>query len=363
MSVYAKNKVQDPVTISRTHLLQYLALEDINHFYLSTILMLFRYIKDFSFDLQDIGAEDFKSDIDNLAQHFETKAEMKKIKHIFDEHQDGIASFIGREKKYLTNREGELKKIIHMLSQGILTLHNENEAFNNQIHDGGEKLKKITQLDDLRKVKMELKVEVGQIKALIKRKKEQDAIQMKLLSGEVEELKDELKKTKNISMTDGLTGAYNRLTLDSHISDLIEDNTIFSLMVIDIDNFKQINDTYGHRVGDRIIITLVQKCKKLIREGDFLARYGGEEFVVILPGTSLSESLDMANVFCKEIAVAQYAIDSAELHKTLSFTVSIGVSERKDKDTPESIFERADQALYAAKRAGKNQALGEIGIN
>lgn len=92
-----------------------------------------------------------------------------------------------------------------------------------------------------------------------------------------------------------------------------------------------------------------------------MARYGGEEFVVILPETSLNESLDMAIILCKEIAESKYAIDSAELHKTLSFTTSIGVSERKDKDTPSSVFERADQALYAAKRAGKNQALGEIG--
>jgi len=363
MSVYAKNKVQDSVTISRTQLLQFLELEDINHFYLSSILMLFSHIKGFSFDLQDIGAEDFKTDIDNLARQFETATEMKKIKHVFDEHQDGIGFFIGRKKEYLANREGELKKIIHMLSQGILNLNSENEVFNNRIHDRGEKLDKITQLDDLRKVKMELKVEVGHIKAFIKSKKEQDAKHLKTLSGEVKELKDELKKTKSISMMDGLTGAYNRFTFDSHISHLIEGNLGFSLMMIDIDDFKQINDTYGHQTGDRIIITLVKKCRKLIREGDFLARYGGEEFVVILPETSLSQSLEMATVLCKQISEAQYAIDSVEHGKTLSFTVSIGVSERQDKDTAGSVFERADQALYAAKHAGKNQALGEIGIN
>ncbi len=367
MGFFWEKKVQ-ALPVSRKLNQQLEDLKDKNHFYLSTIIELFRYIKDFSFDLKEIDSEGFKADIDSLAQQFRTEEKIKKIERLFNANQDEILSFIGREKKYFFNKEGEFKKIIHVLSRGISTLNSENEVFNNRIQAGSEKLEKITQLDDLRKIKLELEDEVSQMKVFIKRKKEQDSKQMQFLSGEVEDLKDELKKTKSASMADGLTGAYNRLAFDSYMTDLVgNSDSPFSLMMLDIDDFKQINDTHGHQVGDRVIMALVQKCKQLIRGEDFLARYGGEEFVIIMPGVSLKimpgvslkQSLKKATLLCKEIAGTQYALGDAKHGGTLSFKVSIGVSKRQNKDTVESVIERADQALYAAKRAGKNRALGE----
>lgn len=359
MDFFWKKKVQT-LPVSRKLNQQFQDLTDKNHFYLSTILKLFQYIKDFSFDLKEIDSEGFKTDIDRLSRQFETEEKVKKVKRLFDANQDEMSAFITREKKYLTNKEGEFKKIIQILSQGISTLNSENETFNHRIQLGSEKLEKITQLNDLRKMKLELAAEVSQMKATIERKKEQDTKQMKVLSSEVEYLKDELKKTKSASMADGLTGAYNRLAFDAHILGLISNKMAsFSLMLLDIDDFKQINDTHGHQVGDRVIMALVQKCKQSIRSEDFLARYGGEEFVLILPGASLKQSLKRANLLCKEIAETQYALGDVKQGGTLSFKVSIGVSKRRAQDTVESVIERADQALYAAKRAGKNQALAE----
>jgi len=335
---------------------QFQDLQEKNHFYLGAILKLFRDIKDFSFDLREIDSEGFKADIDRLAQQFETEDKTKKIKRLFNENQYDIVDFIGKEKAYLTHKESEFKKIIHMLSQGISTLNTENERFNHRIQLGSDQLEKITEINDIKKIKTELEAEVSQMKILIKKKKEQDAKQIKFLSGEVEDLKDELKKTKNASRTDGLTGAYNRLAFDTRIAKLIVNQSSFSLMILDIDDFKQVNDTHGHQVGDRVIMALVQKCKTLIRDEDFLARYGGEEFVIIFPGFSLKQALKRATLICKEIAGTRYALGD---HGTLSFQVSIGVSQRQNKDSVEAVIERADQALYAAKRAGKNRALSE----
>jgi diguanylate cyclase (GGDEF)-like protein len=143
----------------------------------------------------------------------------------------------------------------------------------------------------------------------------------------------------------------------------VDRNTVspvpFSLLMLDIDNFKRINDTYGHPVGDRVILAVVQQCKGLIRKDDFLARYGGEEFAIILPAASLRHGSKKARAICKAIAVMRYPLDSQAPHTILSFTVSIGVSTCRPGDTVASIVERADKALYEAKRLGKNRVVSE----
>ena len=103
----------------------------------------------------------------------------------------------------------------------------------------------------------------------------------------------------------------------------------------------------------------MQRCRTLIRQDDLLARYGGEEFVVVLHGASLRQGLKKARTICKEVAGVRYAIDERHPHETIAFTVSIGVSALRHGDTVEDVIKRADQALYAAKRQGKNRAVSE----
>jgi len=335
-------------------------LRDKNQFFLLTILILFRYLKDFSFDLQEIRADVFKETIDRLAQGFESEAKTQKVIHLFETHKADIPAFIDREKEYFSHRDAEFKQIIQILSSGIVTLDSENQAFNQRVQEESLKLEKITQLNDIRKLKAELEEGVAQLKTFIEEKKGRDAKQMQFLSSEVEDLKIELKKTKDASLTDALSGAYNRAAFDAHIARMLSNGKQgFSLLMLDIDDFKKINDTYGHRVGDRVIMALVQKCKNLIRGDDFLARYGGEEFVMVLPGALLKQATKKAQAICKEIAGTQYALDDSGKSPPLSFRVSVGVSSFQKRDTVESIVERADKALYQAKRTGKNRAVNE----
>lgn len=197
----------------------------------------------------------------------------------------------------------------------------------------------------------------------VQEKQNRDAQHLQALTREVESLRGDLEEAKSASSTDGLTSAFNRLAFDTHIHKLVERNgvtpTPFAILMLDIDDFKRINDTYGHPVGDRVILAVVQQCRALIRKDDFLARYGGEEFVIILPAIALRQALKKAWALCKAIATARYTIDPQQPHATISFTVSIGVSMLHPGDTVASIIERADQALYEAKRRGKNRAISE----
>jgi diguanylate cyclase len=173
----------------------------------------------------------------------------------------------------------------------------------------------------------------------------------------------QLEKARTESLTDGMTGIYNRKAFDSYINGLVEKNTVskepFSLLMLDIDDFKQVNDIYGHQTGDRVILAIISKCRQSIRGEDFFARYGGEEFVIILPGASLRNAIKRARHICKSIASASYFIDDAPGTPTLSVTVSIGVSSLQKADTTASVTQRADKALYTAKHSGKNCVVSE----
>ncbi len=355
MGFFSKNKTKLP---EATESLEICAEK--KAFYLLTARSLFQYLKAFSFDLQEIDADGFREHINELSELLDKEDNLKTLQRHFQKHRERIPAFIDREKAYFFNKESEFKDIIKILSSGISTLNTENQNFITNIHEETLKLEKITQLDDIRKIKEELVENLSNVKTFIKQKQDQDANHLEQLSNKVETLKVELESTKKTSLTDGLTGAFNRLALDTKISKLItEDKRGFSIIMLDIDNFKLINDSYGHPVGDRVLMALVQKCKRLIREGDFLARYGGEEFMIIFPGTSLRNTLKKAQLLCEKIAVSEYAVDDADGSKPLSFTVSIGVSTRQRGDTVDAIIGRADKALYKAKHHGKNCVVSE----
>jgi diguanylate cyclase len=124
--------------------------------------------------------------------------------------------------------------------------------------------------------------------------------------------------------------------------------------MLDIDNFRSINDNYGHSIGDRVIMATTNKCTQSIRGDDYFARYGGEEFAIILPGASLKNATKKVKVICEAVVSASYFLDDLPGNPTLSVTVSIGVSTYHKADKVFSVIKRADSALYNAKRNGKN---------
>ena len=335
-----------------------------NALYLLTVRALLYYIKEFSLDLTEIDADRFKESMDTLAGYFLDEEKPARLQRIFADYKDVILAYIGREKTYLRDREGEFKNIIAVLTTGLTTLTEENQEFNTRIYERSTKLEKIIYLDDIRKIKEELRREVEHIKDNVRDKQTRDAQRLHSLSQEVKTLQIDVEKAQQASLTDGLTGAYNRLAFDTHLQKLVERHTISptscAMLMLDIDNFKQINDRYGHPVGDRVLMALVQRCRTLIRQDDLLARYGGEEFVVVLHGASLRQGLKKARAICKDVAAMRYGIDEQHPHETIAFTVSIGVSALQPGDTVEDVIARADKTLYAAKHRGKNRAVGEL---
>jgi len=172
------------------------------------------------------------------------------------------------------------------------------------------------------------------------------------LSSDVTELKHAELKIKEMAEKDPLTGLYNRNKLDEFSSMLINQfaryKKSFSLIVCDVDYFKDVNDTYGHLEGDKVLKKIAKIIQNCVRESDAVARWGGEEFAILLSNTSLNEGIEVAKKI--NLAVASY-----NFGKVGHVYISCGVSMFVEGDTQLTLFNRVDSALYEAKNNGRNQ--------
>lgn len=162
---------------------------------------------------------------------------------------------------------------------------------------------------------------------------------------------------ENLSITDELTGIANRRHFEWRLSEEIERARRYqyplSALMLDLDNFKQVNDTYGHQVGDIVLQQIAQRLKRVLRRTDFLARYGGEEFIVLAPQTPADRALILAERLRQVIAESPIPVSS---NLQISITISIGVAVFPEHaQNGNELVRAADEALYKAKQTGRNK--------
>ncbi|WP_375326952.1 PleD family two-component system response regulator [Candidatus Tisiphia endosymbiont of Nemotelus uliginosus] len=180
-------------------------------------------------------------------------------------------------------------------------------------------------------------------------------------------LRNDLEFSINLSIKDGLTGMFNRHYFDTHIKQMVtkanSSNRPLCLLMCDIDDFKQVNDNYGHQAGDVVLKTIANILKSIFRVTDLIARYGGEEITVLLDDMTIQQAGDIAERARQKIECTDFKIKPPK--KTIKTTISIGVAEYKNGETISSFIGRADKALYKAKKMKKNQVimLGSVDKN
>lgn len=186
--------------------------------------------------------------------------------------------------------------------------------------------------------------------------------ELRQLAGTFNAMAERLQKSQvaleELSAHDGLTGLYNHREFQRRLAEEVERHhryeRPFSLLMLDLDHFKKVNDTHGHQAGDEVLRAVANRIRAEVRPADHVARYGGEEFAVILSETLGSGALAVAERICAAIAARPVALAEG----TVPITVSIGVAAiPEDAESGEQVIAAADQSLYAAKNAGRNRAI------
>lgn len=190
---------------------------------------------------------------------------------------------------------------------------------------------------------------IARVNSQVKRKRYQDALRMNLFNN------------AEMSIKDPLTSCYNRRYFDAHLKNIIKDSIEkdrkLSLMMLDIDHFKMVNDNFGHNAGDELLQQISKKISENIRLTDLLARFGGEEFVIVMPDTNISNACVLADRIHEVIAKEHFSLLDQDVKQKV--TVSIGITEMQNSDlyNIKKFIVRADGCLYKAKRSGRNKVV------
>ena len=258
------------------------------------------------------------------------------------------------ERKNLENQSSELRRVMAVTITGVGESAQRASQSNQVLTRCSDQLAAPAELAEVREVVAEV-AEQTHIMA-------KNSLMLKELLVEsrrdVENLRDQLEKSRQEATTDALTGLLNRRAFDKEMMKAAEnaDTTRehLSLLMIDIDHFKQVNDSHGHLVGDKVIRFIANQLSKNVKGNDVVARIGGEEFAILLPNTQIENARTLAELIRVKIERNQLKrTDNSNLIG--SVTISIGVTCYKQGESVNDFYHRADKALYRSKNAGRNR--------
>lgn len=199
---------------------------------------------------------------------------------------------------------------------------------------------------------------IGELTALglaLQKNVEESRVELDATRKRLDQVTAELERSHSLARIDPLTGSVNRRGMDEivdrEISRARRTKTPLALAILDIDHFKHVNDEYGHDTGDQALVHLVTVIKAGLRETDVVCRYGGEEFAVVLPGSALQGAMFVVDRLRAKVEKTRLPVSSG----LLQICFSAGVAELAGDDGRDALLKRADKALYAAKRAGRNR--------
>jgi diguanylate cyclase len=331
---------------------------------LDTVAALLRLLGDHAFDTEEHSAEQTRTSAEAWARHI-----LLRTDH--PEHPTGrpseVRDFVGARRFVENLRRSEQRFVGKALSDFRQMVWSVVQNVHRALAvDGDEdaaarsellRLKAALDGNSIAQLREEAALVASRLSQMISARERRRSEQLEVLGTELKSLHHRLEEARRSSETCSLTGLYNRRAFDGYLERVVEFDGLtgvpVTLLLMDVDDFKRINDTYGHPVGDDALRGLGRELSRVfLRKCDFVARYGGEEFAVVMRDTTERDARALADRLRERLS--QVRISG---HPEIVLTVSIGVSALRGADDVTSLLVRTDMALLKAKRDGKNRAI------
>jgi len=294
-----------------------------------------------------------------LAEIVSQPLDLVMIEHAERSMKDAILRQ-GNLRHSLTEAKTAFKSMVSGFIERLGNFSESTGEYHDTIENLSQKISRTDDISQLGKLLEEVAAATRSVQAATLRSREETLrTQREVQEAEqkVRQLQAELERVSAKVREDQLTGTLNRRGLEEEFDRSCaaseRRNEPLSLALLDIDNFKSLNDTHGHQAGDGALVHLAKVIKASVRPTDVVCRYGGEEFVILLPGTSLEDSVKVISRLQRELTKRFFLHDN----QRLLITFSAGVAERRPDETRDEAIGRADSAMYLAKRSGKNRVL------
>ena len=268
--------------------------------------------------------------------------------------------FVGPDSRLaVLQQTGEqLEQAVSQILKNVETARGDAQAYGRTLDSYTTQLTTAANVDNLPTIIAGIIAETQRVTA----RNELLESQLSQTTGEIFELRQNLVAVRREATTDALTGISNRKFFEERLGDAaresMESGTPLSLLFIDIDHFKRFNDTYGHQVGDQVLRLVAKTLTDCVKGRDTTARYGGEEFVIILPQTRVTDAMRVAEQI-RNTMMRHRIVSKSSREEYGTITLSIGVGGYRPGEPVDEVLQRADAALYQAKRSGRNRVCSE----
>ncbi len=257
-----------------------------------------------------------------------------------------------RHKKHRLSMRTEIADLVKLFREVTASVAGEGEAFSADMTESAARFSALAQINDIRLLKDRLTREVHRLRETAQARERRWKEVVTSFKDKVESLEEQLLATQQEASLDPLTGVANRRLFDKTLKAFMKDSgRRFALVLIDVDDFKHINDQRGHEAGDKVLQTIAHSFATSVRSEDMVARIGGDEFALILENVTLAQATN------RVVGIVATLASSTIEDGHPPITVSCGVSEFSAGDTPQALTKRADEALYDAKRQGKGRVV------
>ena len=331
---------------------------------LDTVANLLKAFGENAFDTDNVSAAETRSECAGWAQKItvgagrageDEGAEAKPFKRDFGGVRRYFTAQRSHEREFVGRSLGNLREAVHAFARCLTTTVGEDRAADELVGAQLGKLVGAFQSNDSEAIRSEAEGIVTVVQEVMAKRSESQKRMLGELSQKISDLREELHEVRERAALDPLTQLFNRAALDAHLDRVADLAFLLSsspcILMIDVDHFKNCNDTYGHPAGDQVLRSVADGLvRNFLRREDFVARYGGEEFVVVIPDSTLHNAEQRAERMRQSLA--ELELETAK--GKINITVSIGLASLASGDTGASWLARADAALYEAKGDGRN---------